>query len=274
MKFSLRLFLVALAAFNLASARPLQAEELLFIGNSLTFGDGDKVVLKNGGVPKFIEGIAEAKGKTAQTKMVVAGGKGWDYHLQQPRTTETLAAKSWDWVSLQDYSNRATHMGNVEQFLKDGETFFHLIREKSPRSKIVLYETWARAAGADVYKGASTPKSFVDPAEMTAEIVKNYHECQRRLNALETGGRQVLLAPVGEAFAKCQAKHPEVVLISPDTKHASAQGSYLSALVLYATIYNDSPLGASNTFSWLTIDKGEAEKLQQVAEEVTVPLRK
>jgi hypothetical protein len=267
----IKILLTVLRAFVAVACLPgytLCAEEILFIGNSFTYGAGDKAIEGHGGVPKLVEAIAASKGKIIATTMVVAGGKDWGFHLGQPKTAEALAARKWDWVVLQDLSTKPTHMGKLDEYLQNGETFYKRIREKSPNAKILLYETWARSKGSGFYTGKSTAKSFVDPAEMTTEIEKAYAECQRRLETLEPG-EQVAMAPVGTAFARCVEKYPDMVLNAPDQHHASAKGSYLAALVIYATIFQDSPLGAIHEFPGVTLEANEAKQLQEIAEEVT-----
>src|ERR1700729_813607 len=82
LRHALFLLLVALASL---SAR---ADDVLFIGNSFTYGATAPAVQKNGGVPKLFEAIALAKGKQAATSAVTAGGKDWSYHLAQPVTAK------------------------------------------------------------------------------------------------------------------------------------------------------------------------------------------
>src|SRR5438105_3010113 len=116
MKFRTRL--AALTAFVTLACLPayrLYAEDILFIGNSFTYGAGDKAIQEHGGVPKLVEAIAASKGRTIQTMMVVAGGKDWGFHLAQPNTATALSAKKWDFVVLQDLSTKATHVGNREE---------------------------------------------------------------------------------------------------------------------------------------------------------------
>ena len=137
-------FLLLLVTVASSSAR---ADDVLFIGNSFTFGELAPVVRLNGGVPKLFEAIALAKGRQVATSAVTAGGKDWSYHLAQPATDKALNSKAWTWVVLQDYSTRPTRAGNVEQFLRDGETFSDRIAQNSPNAGIVLFETWARPPG-------------------------------------------------------------------------------------------------------------------------------
>jgi len=258
---------VTLAVILAVSATAFCTEDILFVGNSFTFAAGAQAVAKFGGVPKLVEAIASAKGRKSEILMVATGGKDWGYHLQQPATETALSAKKWDWVVLQNYSTKPTHMGNLSEMLANGENFYKRVRSHSPSAGIVLYETWARGKGNGLYTGVSTPNSFVDQEQMTAEIQKGYAETKKRLEALEPG-EQVRLAPVGTAFALCQKKNPGINLYSPDRYHASAQGYYLSALVIYGTIFHDSPVGATREFPGITLDADVAAKLQQIAAEV------
>ncbi len=259
-----------LAVFCLGATGAVWAENALFIGNSYTYGGSDPNVSKNGGVPKLVELMAAAKGKTLSTRMLAPGGQDWAFHLKQPETDQDLRLKSWDWVVLQDYSTKPTHLGNPDGFVQSGETFYHQIRATAPAAKVLLYETWARAQGNAFYTGVSSTNSFTDAAQMNAELQKNYTALQRRLEALDPG-EQVRLAPVGRAFARCLEKYPELNLHAEDKHHANAQGSYLAALVIYATMFGDSPVGAPREFFGVTLPPDTARKFQQIAAEVVAP---
>src|SRR5258706_7994214 len=90
-----------------------QADDILFIGNSFTYGETAPAVKKNGGVPKLFEEIALAKGRQVATAAVTAGGKDWAYHPSQPPTAKTLASKNWSWVVLQEYSTPPPQAGRA-----------------------------------------------------------------------------------------------------------------------------------------------------------------
>ncbi len=258
---------IRLALFLLIVTGPVKSEDILFFGNSYTNGSGDVEVAKLG-VPKLVQAIALAKGRPIATEKVVAGGKDWGFHLLQPQTADVLTAKKWDWVVLQDHSTKPTRVGSVEEHVRNGEEFYRRIHAESPAAKILLYETWARAAGNSMYGS----RGFSSPEDMTGELHQGYAASEAGMEALEAG-EQVMVAPVGQAFALSLKKHPELILHAEDKHHASALGSYLAALVLYATLFQDSPVGAVASFPGVEIDPAEALKLQQIAEEVTSPLR-
>jgi len=249
------------------SARTLPAENILFIGNSFTYGGGDGAVLTYGGVPKLVEAIAASKGKAASTRMVTTGGKDWGFHLGNPATDAALQGKPWDGVVLQDYSTKPTHAGNVDEFMKNGRLFYDRIARESPHAQIVLYETWAYDSRHAIFAAAPSPKQFANPDEMTGELDKNYEALGDALRALDPH-RQVLVARVGMAFARCVRENPDINLYATDFKHPDRQGSYLAALVIYATLFHDSSRGATGTFPGFTLDAAEAGKLQSVAQEV------
>lgn len=253
---------IALGALWFHSAPDLLAQKALFIGNSYTYGGPEMTITNHGGIPKLVEAIAASKGKKFSTTMLTVGGKDLAYHLQQPKTDVDLKADPWDFVVLQDFSTEATHVGGkLEDFFKDGETFYKRIRAESPQAMIVLYETWARPKQSPFYTGTSTPATFIDPAQMDTEIQKNYGELYNRLKAIEPG-THVELAPVGLAYERCEEKYPGINLSNPDLHHASIEGNYLSALVIYATIFHDSPKGATREFFDTSLDAGVAAKLQ------------
>jgi hypothetical protein len=255
-----------LAAFYCTMAA-VSAENILFVGNSFTFGAGDSVVHADGGLPKLVEGIAVSKGKKAATMMVAAGGKNWAYHLANPLTDVGLKAKPWNWVVLQDLSSEPTHAGNVAGFMKDGRAFSDRIAKESPGAGIVLFSTWALGSKNKVYATKPTPLQFHTPDEMAGELRKNYEALAVVLRQADPH-REVRVAEVGQAFALCEKKYPALNLFSNGDHHASREGSYLAALVIYATIFHDSPMGATWTFPGLTLDAGDVAKLQGVAQEV------
>lgn len=256
--------MVLLVAVTSPSAR---ADDVLFIGNSFTYGATAPVVEFIGGVPKLFEEIALVKGKQVAASAVTAGGRDWSYHLAQPATAKALGSKAWTWVVLQDFSTRPTEAGNLEQFMKDGETFSERIAQNSPQAGILLYETWARPPGAFYQVGRG--KVFSGPEQMMAQLHLAYGDLRDDL-AAKNPNRPVRVALVGTAFARVATEYPGINLNAADHHHATAEGYYLAALVIYETIYHDSAKGAPTQFfhGLLTFPADDAAKLQGVADEV------
>jgi hypothetical protein len=267
MRFAVRGIFLLLFALLLV---PVRADNVLFIGNSFTFGAGAPLVRLGGGVPKLFEAIADAEGKKVDAYAVTAGGKDWTYHLDQPVTAEALAARTWDWVVLQDYSSRPTHVGNIRDFMRDGETFSDRIAASSPHAGITLYETWARPP---VFYTGGPGRDFSGPAQMLGELHDSYGRLRDDL-AKRDPNRDARVALVGTAFMRASDRYPAVRLIGPDNHHATAEGYYLAALVIYETIYHGSVKGAPAVFfhGTLKFPPDEAADLQSIADEVAGPV--
>lgn len=257
-----RLRRAILVAFFVLTFSCVHADDILFVGNSYTAGSSS-AFQKHGGVPKLFEEIAKAKGKQVTTDGVIAGGKDWAFHLEQPGTATKLAAKPWTWVVLQDHSARLGKDGLG--FMKDGETFYERIVKTSPSCKIVLYETWARPAV--FFKGNAD-----GPAKMIKDLHEGYAKLQTTL-AAKSQHNEVRVAPVGSAFWELEGKSV-MNLHAADNHHANENGYYLAALVIYRTIYHESVIGAPTKFfnGAITISDDDAKKLQADAEAI-VPLK-
>ena len=107
------------------------------------------------------------------------------------------------------------------------------------------------------------------PEKMMADLHKSYSDLAADLTA-KNADRPVRVALVGTAFAASKAAYPEIVLDAKDAHHASAEGYYLAALVIYEAIYKESVKGAPSEFykSDLVIPADEAAKLQEIADKV------
>ena len=80
-----------------------------------------------------------------------------------------------------------------------------------------------------------------------------------------------VVAPVGTAFARCHAEFPAIPLDASDHHHATEEGYYLAALVIFETIYHESATNAPSDFfnGVVDISPNEAAELQHVADEVS-----
>ena len=77
------------------------------------------------------------------------------------------------------------------------------------------------------------------------------------------------VAPVGMAWEKALTHRPDLSLWRADHVHATPQGTYLAACVLYAVIYGQSPVGLDYGAE---LPADTVQFLQSIAGE-TVPTR-
>jgi len=265
MRFSPKFFLLqplVLIAITIISQIAL-ADDVLFIGNSFTHGH-DGRVKDHGGVPAIFQAIAVGKGKETSVTMAAVSGKDWTFHLASEETTATIASKVWDKVVIQDFSSKPTRTGNRENFFRSGEALAELIWATSPEAEIILYRTWARKPGHSWYQDGDRLAPFRDFNDMDVELEVSY----RALQALLTGknpGKSVRIARVGDAVSLCVRETPGIDLYDADLHHLNPVGSYLSALVFYATVFQESPEGAVREFPAFEVDAETANHLQEIA---------
>lgn len=252
-----RLHRLAVAA---ATVGLVHGAEILFIGNSFTFGGNERSVERFGGVPAMVEAIARACGETATVRMLAEPGKSWEFHLRRAETGAALAERDWSHVVLQEYSTRPTVLGDPAGFRRDGERFYQAIRRAAPRAKVVLYQTWARAAAHSIY----ADERLEDPDAMHDQLLEAYAALERHLEDLEPG-KQILRAPVGTGFARHLRVHPADRVHGEDLYHASEEGSYLAALMISGTIFGLDPQIAPHRFGEIEIDPAAADRLKETA---------
>ena len=79
--------------------------------------------------------------------------------------------------------------------------------------------------------------------------------------------------PAGEAWRIARARDSRVELYGPDGFHPTPEGTYLAALVLYGTLYAQSPVGSPGRLSdrdsrvLVDIPPARARLLQEAAAE-------
>jgi hypothetical protein len=105
-------------------------------------------------------------------------------------------------------------------------------------AKLALFMTWA----------------YADMPEMTAQLAEQY--------TIAGNNNDALVIPAGLAFSKALSKNRDIVLYNKDKRHPSLLGTYLSACVIYASLYGKSPVG--NPYDG-GIDVKTANFLQEVA---------
>ncbi len=126
----------------------------------------------------------------------------------------------------------------------------HLVRRAGARPVLLL--TWGRRDGLPEF-------GFRDFDAMQTQITKGYLTIADEL--------QVTVAPAGEAWRRGVAHDTGLALWQTDGSHPSLLGSYLTACVLYATIFGVSPVGLAAPNG---VPREAAERLQQVANTVVL----
>jgi hypothetical protein len=218
---------------------------VLFVGNSHTYFNN---------MPKMVAELATAAGveRPLYFVMEAPGGAGFVEHLANGRVQGHLSRSRWDYVVLQDQQQRPSFTFNREWvdewFYIPARTLDEMIRIAG--AETILFMTWARQPG--------------DPGSIEGDT---YDKMQARVRDAYTTLAQDIdarVAPVGLAWQSAYHERPSLPLWMPDGSHAQRAGSYLAACVLFATIYEHSPL--DNTYT-AGLSGEDASFLQQNAEQ-------
>jgi hypothetical protein len=241
---------LALIAFLLLGSLTVQAQNrVLFIGNSFTIGSG------GGGVPGIFDRLAQAGGQPDPlTVMSAVGGQDFQFHSQDSATQAAIKSNPWTHVILQNYSTDPTHLALSGNGLADHYTYgtrlYEQIMTNNPNTRVILFETWSRAAAHSLITGTSSPSSFASTTEFQSELRTNYQGLADVLNATHPTNPPVTVAPVGTAWENAgglrAASDPLFLpIFGSDNYHGNNNGYYLAACVFYSLIYGVSPHGLS-----------------------------
>ncbi|TQI82351.1 hypothetical protein FHU10_2674 [Serratia fonticola] len=186
----------------------------------------------------------EAKGYAFRAITISSGRLGW--HI--PNLTMQNSLQKWDVVILQGNSTEPfSAKAESRDYFVESATKMADVAHKAG-SKVVYFMTWANK----------------DKPEQTAKLEKAYLDI-----ASKTGG---YMAPVGLAFSNAIKAHPEIDLYHSDGSHPSLAGTYLAACVLFATLYDHSPVGGALPVD-STMTEQTAKALQQVAWDTVTAFR-
>ncbi len=246
MKILCTLFVVFL--FSCASFAQNKKLKVLFLGNSYTYVNN---------LPQLIKDIALANGDTLVFDSNSPGGHTFNNHFNNATSLSKINAQVWDCVILQAQSQEPSFSpGQVAaQTLPYAIKLDSVIKHNNACTETVFYETWGRKNGDASNCGAYPP-------------ICTYIGMQNRLRAsykLFADTTHAVMAPAGEAWRKSIAQNPTLELYSSDQSHPSLEGSYLTACVLYETLFHKSVL--SNTYT-AGVSATNVSFLQQIAHDV------
>ena len=196
--------------------------KILFIGNSYTYFND---------MPTLFSRLCGCNGKQAQFFSVTKGGRKLHENLDSAdQTTRELDAvvqqNPMDVVILQEHS--VLPITDFDRFSANIKS----LMEKIGPARYVLYQTWARKAGAEFLQ-----EHKLTPRTMAVKLKEAYAKV-----ADITGAD---LAPVGQCFLAVSETHPEINLYDPDLTHPSYAGSCLSAMTHYRTVFGVMPTDLS-----------------------------
>lgn len=184
--------------------------QILMLGNSLTYSND---------LPGMIAELADRGGAERPSVTVIAFANfSLEDHWNYGTSTAAMDAGTYDVVILQQGPstqpasgiNLADYSGRiVDRMIKFG-------------TRAGLYVVWP-PVGGDINAGIANYTAAAD-------------------------AKSAALYPVAHAFRALAQSHPDIALYGPDAFHPSYAGSWLAAMTIVATIFDQDPLTHPNLF--------------------------
>lgn len=224
---------------------PAQTTKILLVGNSYTAANN---------LASVISQLSLSMGDTAVVYAVNPGGYTFELHTVYAPTLAMIDSMDWDYVVLQEQSQRPSFpQSQVEVEVYPYARYLDsLIHVNNPCTETVFYMTWGRKYG-DAANCAFWPPVCTFTG-MQQQLRDSYVKM--------ANDNAALVAPVGEAWEKSWNTDSTINLWVSDNSHPDVTGTYLAACVFYATIFRQSPVGASYTAG---LTAPVAAHLQQMA---------
>ena len=240
-----------IAAFTFCvSSLFAQTKNVLFLGNSYTGVNN---------LPLLTYNLAFSLGDTINYDSNAPGGYTYEGHSTNTTSLTKIAQGNWDFVVLQEQSQKPsfppsqvdTEVYPYAQILVDS------IKSGSACAEPLFYMTWGRKNGDAGNCAAYPPLCTYDG--MQERLRESYMEMSI--------DNECSVSPVGAAWKYIRDNYPTIELYSADESHPSINGSYLAACVHYASMFRESPVGASFISAVTAVD---AAILQEAAELVVL----
>jgi hypothetical protein len=226
---------------------PSGQTQVLFIGSSY-FAYND--------LPGMFENLAEAGGKEVVVMQVIPLGTYLDYHATSGNTISMINSRKWDLVILQG-------AGRIVAYPEDAH--FDLVSVLNS-----LEQTIHNNCGTTEIMFCM-PWAFEDGMLWTAGGTDDYFDMQQRIydNTLTYPDLvDIVISPVGWAWNTIMLEQPpEHYLFDADWNHPSWHGSYLTACVIYSSVFRESVEGSSFLAG---LPENEANHFQAVTSSVVM----
>lgn len=196
---------------------------VLFLGNSYTAVND---------LPGVFDSLSTQGGETVVTSSVTPGGFTFQQHVSNAASLSALA-QPWDFIVLQEQSQRPSF--SPTQVASDVYPYAEQLDSMAALSdsctRTVFYMTWGRKNG-DAMNCPSYPP-VCTYAGMQQRLRDSYLQMANDNNAI--------VAPAGVAWQRSILQDPTLNLYDMDESHPNMEGTYLTACVMYATIFQKDP---------------------------------
>lgn len=178
---------------------------LLFMGNSHTSSNN-----LTGMVAAMVSAVRPGK---SVSNVIAPGGMFLEERVHDAQSMNLLRSQRWSAVVLQ--AQKYSTSGLYTYSTAEAEELIRIARAAGSLS--VMFPEWPQ-------RGIDETQRIYD---LHVSIAQRAPAC---------------VAPIGQAWDLALARNPSLVLHAPDGNHSAPAGAFLAALVLFATLTNESPL--------------------------------
>jgi hypothetical protein len=243
MKRIFTLLVISLLITNSTFAQ--QTFRAFFIGNSYTAYNN---------LPQLIANIADSAGDSLIFASNLPGGSTLQGHSVNPNSLEPIIGGNWDFVVLQEQSQRPSFP--IAQVQADvfpyAAALNDSIEKYQPCGETMFYMTWGRE------NGDANNCAFFPPL-CTYEGMDSMLRLRYEMMADDN---DAVLSPVGAVWRYLRTNHPNIDLYANDGSHPSAAGSYAAACSFYAAMFRKDPTAISFDF---TLSQSDAATIRNAA---------
>jgi hypothetical protein len=211
---------------------------VLFVGNSYTYVHS---------VPEILKTFADKKGHELIYEQQTPGGRSFQKHWEEKKAVKKMKTGNFDLVVFQNHSFEP--VSDPDNMVKYGKLL--AAEAANAGAKILYYQTMAYKEPLGWMKKDNevSRRGLALFNEMNERLVESYSRL-----AKETGGE---VAPVGTAWKLAYESVPGLQLHGPDHSHAAPAGAYLTALVFYASLFDEDPKNMPRKMTIETLKKGK-----------------
>tara|TARA_R110001592_G_scaffold20926_20_gene84802 strand:+ start:25033 stop:25848 length:816 start_codon:yes stop_codon:yes gene_type:complete len=207
-------------AVDPTAGRPVM--RILFVGNDFTFMNN---------MYYMVQAFADSD-PNAHFKIEVGLHAMQDASLSQiwnnPATKDVLVSKKWDYVIVQPHYMWASSDGSVYLTRKALSVWTSQITAIGAQP--VLFMTWPMEASHSAYS---------DPKYTNLKNYKNTHRLIRGYSKALADKYGMLLVPIGDYWMYAINEEPGINLYNPDRVTPTLDASYLTALVIYKQLVDN-----------------------------------
>lgn len=200
---------------------------VLFIGNSYTYVND---------LPGMLSNLAANLGKEITVDSKTNGGYTFQNHVDDAATYVKIHSKPWDVVVIQGQSQEPSFPDAQvnASTLPAAVRLSDSIWANHACSNVMYYMTWGRQDGDPQWSGINTFE------KMNTRLYNAYMR-------MADSSDRAMVSPVGAVWGYIRANQPGINLYNSDGSHPSTEGTYLAACTFYASLFRQSPVGATYT---------------------------